>query len=384
MKEIPFNTPYITGNELGYIAEAIDTLSLSGDGVFTKKCQSFFEQKYGFKKCLLTTSCTDALEMAAILFNIQPEDEVIMPSFTFVSTANAFVLRGAKIIFADSEEESPNIDSSKIEALITKKTKAIVVVHYGGVACEMDEIMNIAERHSLFVVEDAAQAVDAYYKGRPLGSIGHLAAFSFHSTKNIVSGEGGVLVINDSRFFDRSEIIRDKGTNRGQFSRGEVDKYEWTDVGSSFLPSDIIAAFLYAQLEQLDAIQTIRKTAWLQYWEGLKPLSDAGFFQCLPIAKHKQHNANLFYIVTRSEEERARLISTLKKNGISTAFHYLSLHKSPFYASRHDGRNIPNSEMFSSRLLRLPFFSAIRPEEIERVITQIKLFYSFHDDSHKR
>jgi len=376
MKKIPFNTPYITGKEIGYIVEAIGALSLSGDGLFTKRCQSFFEQKYGFGKCLLTTSCTDALEMAAILFDIQPGDEVIMPSFTFVSTANAFVLRGAKIVFADSEENSPNIDPTKIEALITPKTKAIVVVHYGGVACEMDEIMDVAKRHSLFVVEDAAQAIDAYYKGRPLGSIGHLAAFSFHSTKNIISGEGGMLVINDSRFLERSEIIRDKGTNRGRFSRGEVDKYEWTDVGSSFLPSDIIAAFLYAQLEQIKEIQTNRKTAWIQYWDGLKPLSDAGFFQCFSIASHKQHNANLFYIVTQNEEERSGLVSALHENGIASAFHYLSLHKSPFYATHHDGRNLPNADTFSGRLLRLPFFSAIKPEQIERVIAQIKLFYS--------
>jgi dTDP-4-amino-4,6-dideoxygalactose transaminase len=384
MNTIPFNKTYITGNELKYIAEVISSGKLSGDGPFSKRCQQYLEDKYGFKKCLLTTSCTDALEMAAILLNIQPNDEVIIPSYTFVSTANAFVLRGAKIIFADSEEHSPNIDASKIESLITPQTKAIVVVHYGGIACEMDEIMSIANRYNLFVVEDAAQAIDAFYKGRPLGSIGHLAAFSFHETKNIVSGEGGMLVINDLQFLERAEIIRDKGTNRGMFSRGEVDKYEWTDIGSSFLPSDILAAFLYAQLEQLEEIQSWRKTAWQHYWKALRPLSEADLFQCLPVEDYKQHNANLFCIVTKSETERNDLISWLSENDIASAFHYLSLHKSPFYAARHDGRALFNADKFSGRLLRLPFYSALKPDEIEQVSTQIKLFYGVPIDVEKQ
>ena len=250
--KIPFNKPFLSGNETKYIEEAVRSMKISGDGIFTKKCHAFFEEKYGFLKCLLTTSCTDALEMAAILIDIQAGDEVIMPSYTFVSTANAFVLRGAKIVFADSLPDHPNIDVSKIEALITPKTKAIVPVHYGGVACDMDVIMELAKRYNLFVIEDAAQAVDSFYKGLPLGGIGHLAAFSFHETKNIISGEGGMLVINDAQFAERAEIIREKGTNRSQFYRGEVDKYGWMDIGSSFLPSDIIAAFLFAQLENLD------------------------------------------------------------------------------------------------------------------------------------
>ncbi|MCB0513731.1 MAG: dTDP-4-amino-4,6-dideoxygalactose transaminase, partial [Bacteroidetes bacterium] len=275
---INFNKPYFTGKETEYIQQAVQSGKISGDGMFTKKCHQFFESKYGFKKCLLTTSCTDALEMAAILIDIKEGDEVIMPSFTFVSTANAFVLRGANIIFADSYFDNPNIDADAIEQLITPKTKAIVVVHYAGMACDMDKIIELANKYKLFVIEDAAQAIDSFYisKGtkKPLGSIGHLAAFSFHETKNIISGEGGMLVINDERFIERAEIIREKGTNRSKFFRGEVDKYGWVDIGSSFLPSDIIAAFLYAQLENLDAIQTKRKEIWNSYFEGLKTLEE--------------------------------------------------------------------------------------------------------------
>ena len=252
LNKITFNKPYFTGNETKYIEEAVRSMKISGDGIFTKKCHSFFEEKYGFHHCLLTTSCTDALEMAAILIDINAGDEVIVPSYTFVSTANAFVLRGAKIVFADSLPDHPNMDTSKIEALITPKTKAIVPVHYGGVACDMDEIMSLAVKYSLYVIEDAAQAIDSFYNGKPLGGIGHLAAFSFHETKNIISGEGGMLVVNDRKFVKRAEIIREKGTNRSQFFRGEIDKYGWVDLGSSFLPSDIIAAFLFAQLENID------------------------------------------------------------------------------------------------------------------------------------
>ncbi len=376
MKKIPFNKPYITGQEIRYISEAIASSSLAGDGVFTKKCQAFFERHYGFNKCLLTTSCTDALEMAAILFDIQPGDEVIVPSFTFVSTANAFVLRGAKIVFADSEEYSPNIDASKIESLITPKTKAIVVVHYGGIACEMDEIMDIAQRHKLYVVEDAAQAIDSYYKGKPVGSIGHLAAFSFHETKNIVSGEGGLLVINDEQFFERAEIIREKGTNRGLFSRGEVDKYEWTDVGSSFLPSDMIAAFLWAQLEQLEQIQSQRHKVWHQYHQQLQPLADNKKIGLLPVAFTKQHNANLFCIITQTVEERTQLIAFLKHRHIASSFHYLSLHKSPFYARYHDNRVLSNADKFTERLLRLPFYSELTTEEVFHITESINAFYS--------
>ena len=271
---IPFNKPYLSGNELEYIREAVASGRISGDGIFTKKCHEFFETRYGFQKCLLTTSCTDALEMAAILLDIQPGDEVIMPSYTFVSTANAFVLRGARIVFCDSREDHPGINEDGIEELITPKTKAIVPVHYAGVACDMDKIMSLADKYNLYVVEDAAQAIDSFYTNKngekkPLGGIGHLAAFSFNDTKNIISGEGGMLVINHPRFNERAEIIREMGTNRSKFFRGEVDKYGWVDIGSSFLPSDIVAAFLYAQLENIEEIQKKRKRNWDAYWEEI-------------------------------------------------------------------------------------------------------------------
>jgi dTDP-4-amino-4,6-dideoxygalactose transaminase len=376
MNTIPFNKTYITGNELKYIAEVISSGKLSGDGPFSKRCQQYLEDKYGFKKCLLTTSCTDALEMAAILLNIQPNDEVIIPSYTFVSTANAFVLRGAKIIFADSEEHSPNIDASKIESLITPQTKAIVVVHYGGIACEMDEIMSIANRYNLFVVEDAAQAIDAFYKGRPLGSIGHLAAFSFHETKNIVSGEGGMLVINDLQFLERAEIIRDKGTNRGMFSRGEVDKYEWVDVGSSYLPGEIVAAFLYAQIKQIDKIQEKRKELWKRYQSGLLSLVINGRIAFLPIEEHKKANANLFPIITKSEEERKQLILFLKANDVVPAFHYLSLHRSPFSIAQNNNQNLANSDKFTNCLLRLPFYTDLSMDDVDKVVSLVVSFYN--------
>jgi len=354
---IDFNRPHLTGNELKYIQQAVvENLKISGNGEFTKKCQHFFEERYGFKKCLLTTSCTDALEMAAILCDIQPGDEVIVPSYTFVSSALAFVRAGAKIVFADSMERNPNIDAEKIEDLITPRTKVIVPVHYAGVACDMDRIMEIADRHGLFVVEDAAQAIDSYYKGRPLGSIGHFAAFSFHETKNIIAGEGGLLVINDERFIRRAEIIWEKGTNRAEFFRGEVNKYGWCDTGSSFLPSEIIAAFLWAQLEELDAIQSKRKKLWNQYFELLKPLADKGAF-CLPeIPDYATNNAHMFYLVNHSIEERSALIKLLKANDVQAVFHYLSLHSSPYYHERHDGRELPNCDRFADCLVRLPLF----------------------------
>ena len=359
MKIIPFNKPYLTGKETVYIQEAVSAGKISGDGMFTAKCHQFFESRYGFKKVLLTTSCTDALEMAAILINIQPGDEVIIPSYTFVSTVNAFVLRGAKIVFADSYDWHPNIDATKIEALITPRTKAIVPVHYAGVACDMDLIMGIARKHGLFVVEDAAQAIDSYYTGadgvrRPLGSIGHLAAFSFHETKNIISGEGGMLVINDESFVERAEIIREKGTNRSKFFRGEVDKYGWVDIGSSFLPSDIIAAFLYAQLENLDTIQKRRAYLWQQYWDYLQPMKDHFGLPVLP--SYATENAHMFYIVCNSLEERTAMINKCKKQNIHPVFHYLSLHKSPYFLQRHDGRSLPNCDKFSNCLLRLPMY----------------------------
>ena len=356
MNKIPFNKPYLTGNETKYIETAVASGKISGDGLYTKKCHEFFQNKYGFKKALLTTSCTDALEMAAILIDLQPSDEVIMPSYTFVSTANAFVLRGAKIVFADSNKNEPNIDVTKIEALITPKTKAIVPVHYAGVACDMDEIMRIATKHNLFVIEDAAQAIDSFYKGKPLGSIGHMAAFSFHETKNIIAGEGGMLVINDDKFAKRAEIIREKGTNRSAFFRGEVDKYGWVDIGSSFLPSDIIAAFLYAQIENIDRIQARRKAIWEQYFTLLKPLQDAGKLQLPFIPEYASNNAHMFYVVCNSLEQRSGLIEHLKSKNIFAVFHYISLHKSPMYKDIYKGDVLANCDYFSDNLLRLPFY----------------------------
>ena len=375
MEKISFNKPYLTGKETQYIEQAVKSGKISGNGMFTKKCHKFFEERYGFNKCLLTTSCTDALEMAAILLDIQPGDEVIMPSYTFVSTANAFVLRGAKIVFADSRPDHPGIDEDKIEELITPKTKAIVPVHYGGVACDMDKIMEIANRHSLFVVEDAAQAIDSFYTGkdgirRPLGGIGHLAAFSFHETKNIISGEGGMLVINDPRFEKRAEIIWEKGTNRAAFFRGEVNKYGWVDVGSSFLPSEIIAAFLWAQLENLDDIQKKRKGIWNSYWQGLKEWADAVHIQLPFIPDHASNNGHLFYLVCKDLEQRTALIGRLKENSIISVFHYLSLHKSPYYQAKHDGRELPESDRYSDCLLRLPMYYEL-PENAVKIINKI-------------
>lgn len=373
--KIPFNKPFLTGNETKYIEQAVQSMKISGDGIFTKKCHSFFEEKYGFQKCLLTTSCTDALEMAAILINIEPGDEVIIPSYTFVSTANAFVLRGAKIVFADSLPNHPNIDVSKIEPLITLKTKAIVPVHYGGVACYMDEIMLLAKKYNLFVIEDAAQAIDSYYKGKPLGSWGHLAAFSFHETKNIISGEGGMLVINDDQFSERAEIIREKGTNRSQFYRGEVDKYGWMDIGSSFLPSDIIAAFLYAQLENLDNIQNQRKQIWNQYYELLSPLQEKGFLELPQIPHTAQNNAHMFYIILKDESTRTQLLQHLKNNGIQAVFHYLSLHKSEFYKDKYQGAELVNCDKFSYTLVRLPFYYELKHDQVVEINKLIKDFY---------
>ncbi|GAK59407.1 TDP-4-keto-6-deoxy-D-glucose transaminase [Candidatus Vecturithrix granuli] len=375
MKKIPFNKPFLIGKEVEYIAEAVKSGKISGNGMFTKKCHEFFEQRYGFAKVLLTTSCTDALEMAAILTNIQPGDEVIIPSYTFVSTANAFVLRGAKIIFADSEAQTPNLDASALEELITPRTKAIVVVHYAGVACDMDVIMECARQHDLIVIEDAAQAIDAYYKGKPLGSIGHLAAFSFHETKNIISGEGGMLVVNDERFRDRAEIIWEKGTNRAAFFRGEINKYGWVDVGSSFLPSEVIAAFLYAQLEHLEQIQEKRVTLWNQYYDGLLSLEEQGRIQLPVLPDYATNNGHLFYIVCQNLAERQALIGCLKEHQIHAVFHYLSLHESPFYQDKHDGRKLPNTARYMDCLLRLPMYYELENEEQEFIIEMIQKFF---------
>lgn len=374
---IHFNKPYLTGKETQYITDAVVSGKISGNGKYTQLCQYFFEQKYSFGKCLLTTSCTDALEMAAILINIKSGDEVIMPSYTFVSTANAFVLRGAKIVFADSNSENPNIDSNLLESLITSKTKVIVPVHYAGIACDMDSIMEIAKKYNLFVVEDAAQAIDSFYTGkdgikRALGSIGHLSAFSFHETKNIISGEGGMLVINDKRFASRAEIIWEKGTNRSAFFRGEVDKYGWIDIGSSFLPSEVIAAFLWAQIEYLDKIQKRRKQIWSQYNEGLKKNEEDGDFKLPQLPDYATNNAHMFYLIFESLEKRNECISRLKNKEIYPVFHYLSLHKSPFYSNQYWGKDLIFSDLYSDTLLRLPFYYELSDDDIKLIIDTIK------------
>ena len=358
---INFNKPYMTGRETEYIRQAVESGKISGNGIFTKKCQSFFEGRYGFRKCLLTTSCTDALEMAAILTGVGPGDEVIVPSYTFVSSALAFVRQGAKIVFCDSCRDNPNIDPAEIEKLVTPRTKVIVPVHYAGVACDMDAIMDIASRHNLLVVEDAAQAIDSFYTGkdgvrRPLGSIGHLAAFSFHETKNIISGEGGMLVVNDPRFVRRAEIIWEKGTNRAEFFRGEVNKYGWVDTGSSFLPSEIVAAFLWAQLENLDAIQARRREIWDCYRTQLSPLAARGAFFLPEIPGYATNNAHMFYLVFPDLEKRTKFIGDMKTQDVQCVFHYLALHASMFYAGKHDGRMLPNCDRFADCLVRLPLF----------------------------
>lgn len=374
---IPFNKPFISGNETNYISQVISSGKLCGNGDFTKKCQLYFEDKYGFKKTLLTTSCTDALEMCAILCNIQPGDEVIVPSYTFVSSALAFVRQGAHIVFADSCSDNPNIDACKIENLITDKTKVIVPVHYAGVACDMEKIMDIANRHNLIVVEDAAQAIDSYYKDRPLGSIGHMAAFSFHETKNIIAGECGLLAINDERFIHRAEIIWEKGTNRSEFFRGEVNKYGWVDTGSSFLPSEILAAFLYAQLEKLDDIQTRRKSIWKQYAESLEILEEKGFVKLPTIPEYATNNAHMFYMKCRSLHERTALIKFLKDNGISAVFHYLSLHLSNFYKNNYSFiPELQNCDMYADCLVRLPLFYELSDADVKHIVQTVHSFYN--------
>lgn len=377
MNNIPFNKPFLTGKEAHYMYQAVYTGKLSGNGIFTKRCHNFLEERYGFKKAILTTSGSDALEMAAILCNIKPGDEVIVPSYTFVSSALAFVREGAHIIFADSYPENPNIDPDKLESLITERTKVIVPVHYAGVACDMDRIMDIAHKHGILVVEDNAQGLDSYYKGRPLGSIGDLGCVSFHETKNITAGgEGGLLIVNNDQFIRRSEIIWEKGTNRAEFFRGMVNKYGWVDTGSSFLPSEINAAFLLAQLEELTNIQNRRKNIWNQYYDGLNSLAIKGFFQMPEIPSYATNNAHMFYLVCRSLEERQGLISYLKDHQITAPFHYLALHKSEYYLENYSERpQLPNCDHFADCLVRLPMFFELTDKEVQYIISLIIDFY---------
>ncbi|MCF0195772.1 MAG: dTDP-4-amino-4,6-dideoxygalactose transaminase [Bacteroidaceae bacterium] len=370
---IPFNKAYYSGKELEYMEAVCHSMTMSGNGQFTKKCQSYLEERYGFRKCLLTTSGTDALEMCAMLCDLRQGDEVIIPSYTFVSTALAFVREGAKVVFADSSAQTPNMEAENIAALITPRTKAIVVVHYAGVAVDMDGIMQLADEHHLLVVEDAAHAIDSFYKGKALGSIGHLAAFSFHETKNIICGEGGLLVVNDEKRVKRSEILWEKGTNRAEFYRGMVNKYQWCDLGSSFLPSEFNAAYLWAQLEQLDDIQNKRKHIWQMYYEGLQ--GQVGTHVRLPfIPDYATNNAHMFYLVCDTLDYRTRLMNYLRENDIQTTFHYLPLHSSDYYNDKHDGRELPHCDHYSDCLVRLPLYYELDDFEIRKIIKHIILF----------
>lgn len=375
--KIPFNKPFIVGREIEYIIQAVKEHShLSGNGPFTKRCQSWLEKHLKCTKALLTHSCTGALEMSAILCNITYGDEVIMPSFTFVSTANAFVLHGAVPVFVDIRPDTLNIDETLIEDTITPRTRAIVPVHYAGIGCAMDKILDIAERHNLFVVEDAALGLLSTYKDRLLGTLGHLGCISFHETKNIISGEGGALLINDEQFVERAEIIWGKGTDRNRFLRGEVDKYTWIDIGSSFIPGELMAAFLWAQLEQADVIVESRRRLFNNYYTQLKPLHDKGVIRLPVIDRHNNSNGHIFYIITGSSEERTRLIKHLAQDGIKAVFHYIPLHSSS--AGKKYGRangKLPVTEDISSRLLRLPIYNEMRDEDISRVAEKVKSFY---------
>lgn len=373
---IPFNKPYMTGRELEYIRDAVASGKISGDGMFTKKCHAWLEAKLGAGRAFLTSSCTDALEAAALLCDVGPGDEVIMPSYTFVSTANAFALRGATIRFVDSSAAHPNLDASRIEELITPRTRVIAPVHYAGMACDMDAIMDIARRHNLRVVEDAAQAIDSTYRGQPLGTFGDLASFSFHETKNVICGEGGSLHVNDPGLVGRAEIVREKGTNRSSFFRGEVDKYGWVDIGSSFLPSDVTAAFLFAQFENIETIQARRRNLWAIYDESLAGLESRGDVQRPRLPQHASNNAHMYYLVCHSLAQRSALIERLKSRGFMAVFHYQSLHCSSYFAAHHDGRQLPNADRYTDCLLRLPLFCDLAESDARRISDEIVSFFS--------
>lgn len=373
---INFNVPPVVGTEEGYISEAIHAHKICGDGQFTKKCSEFIKQETGASGVLLTTSCTHAIEMAAMLADIKPGDEVIMPSYTFVSTADAFVLRGAKIVFVDIRPDTMNIDEKLIEEAITERTKAIVPVHYAGVSCEMDTIMDIAKRHNLRVVEDAAQGIASMYKGQPLGTIGDFGCYSFHETKNLSMGEGGAILVKNPEDMERAEIIREKGTNRSRFFRGQIDKYTWVDAGSSYLPSELNAAYLWAQLEDMDTIQKDRMNSWNMYYKLLQPLQDKGIIELPVIPENCMHNAHMFYIKTKDLEERTKLINHLKENNILAVFHYIPLHSAP--AGKMFGRFSGEDKYTtkeSERLLRLPMYYGLKESEIEFIYDKIRDFY---------
>ncbi len=374
---INFNVPPFTGKEMEYIRQAVENQKICGDGEFTKKCNAWIENKTGTTKCLLTTSCTHATELAALLADIKEGDEVIMPSYTFVSTADAFVLRGAKAVFVDIRPDTMNIDETKIEAAITEKTKAIVPVHYAGVACEMDTIMDIAKRHNLVVIEDAAQGIMSTYKGKALGTIGDYGCFSFHETKNYSMGEGGALLIRDKNKVEEAEIIREKGTNRSKFFRGQIDKYTWVNYGSSYLPSDMNAAYLYAQLEMAEEINDARLAVWNRYYEGLKELEESGKIELPYIPEGCVHNAHMFYLKAKDLEERTELISFLKENGILSVFHYIPLHSAPAGLKYGEFRGEDKyTTKESERLARLPMYYGLQMEQVDYIISKVKEFYS--------
>ncbi len=373
---INFNVPPFTGKEFDYMREAVENEKICGDGPFTKKCSEWIEKRTGTAKCLLTTSCTHATELAALLAEIKEGDEVILPSYTFVSTADAFVLRGATAVFVDIRPDTMNIDETLIEDAVTERTKAIVPVHYAGVGCEMDAIMDIAKRHGLMVVEDAAQGIMASYKGRPLGTIGDFGCFSFHETKNFSMGEGGALLMRDEKYIEKAEIYREKGTDRSKYYRGQVDKYRWQDYGSSYLPSDMNAAYLYAQLEMADEITQTRMNRWNEYWELLTPLASEGRIELPYIPEECEHNAHMFYIKTKDVEERGRLIDFLKKKEILSVFHYIPLHSAPAgirYGRFHGEDRYTTKE--SERILRLPLFYKLTADQTEYIADQVKAFY---------
>ena len=375
-RPIPFNLPCYSGSEMKYLTQAVtENRKLSGDGPFTKKCSEYFEANYGAARALLTTSCTDALELAALLLEIKPGDEVIVPSYTFVSSANAFALRGAKLVFVDSRDDEPNVDAARIEDAITPRTRAIVVVHYAGFACEMDRILSLAGAHGIAVVEDAAQAIDSYYKGRRLGTLGHFGTISFHETKNLVCGEGGLLLVNRVEDVTRAEIIREKGTNRSAFFRGEVAKYSWVEIGSSFLLSELNAAYLWGQVESIEAIQDRRVAIWNKYQKLLMNLQDQGLARLPVIPEGATVNGHLFYLLCPDIEIRTKLIAFLKSEGIMATFHYLSLHSSGYFSELHDGRDLPNCDRYSETLVRLPLFYSMSDEMVEEVAGKVLEFF---------
>ena len=373
MPLIPFNKPTIIGSELEYITNVINSDKTCSDGLYTKKCESFFENKYKFKKTILTTSCTTALEMSALLIDLKQGDEIIIPTFTYVSTANAFAKQGAKIIFADSKNNSPNIDVDKLEQLITDKTKAIVIVHYAGIAVDMDKIIAIIKKYNIFLIEDSAQAMDSYYKGRALGNFGHLSAFSFHETKNIQCGEGGLLVINDKKLINKAEIISNNGTNKAAFTRGEVDKYEWLNIGSSYKPADINAAHLFAQIENIDKIQKKRIDLWNRYYKNIIHITNIK----LPfINDYATNNGHIFYIICTTENERNNLIKHLKLKNIIATFHYQCLHKSPFHTKNNKKIELPNAEGFEKTIVRLPLFYDLSFEQVDYISNEVISFFN--------